>query len=60
MEANGGHKGILGVDFGRGAVTQKKLFPPVLLTTQIERNGAQAQRFWNRRGYMFGQIIGRD
>ena len=35
-------------DFGLGAVKRQKLFPPVPLTTPIERNDAQTRRLPSR------------
>jgi hypothetical protein len=40
---------LRGWDFGLGAVKRQKSFPPEPLTTQKERNDAQARRLWSRR-----------
>ncbi len=38
-------------DFGMGVVKRQKLFPPVPLTTQVERNDAQTRQTVVRRGF---------
>ncbi len=46
--------------FGLGAVKRQKSFPPVPLTTQLERNDAQTHRLWSRRGFNPEKKTGRD
>ena len=55
----GGRKRSNG-DSGLGAVKRQKLFPPVPLTTQIERNDAQARRPAGRRSFNTEKKTGRD